>query len=223
MIASCRQEKDIVLGYSPFIKEKGLLNALIRFEGFFTALNYLGFARAGNPYMGVGRNLSYAKSDFFRVSGFKKHNHIKSGDDDLLINEIATPKNTRLCLSANSAVYTPGKNTWKGFWQQRRRHLTTGIHYKAKHKFLLAFQPLSFLVMAVSAAILIVFNTALYIVLGLVAIRILLQFFIFSHSTRVLGQRDLVIVMPALEIISVAMSGLAHLANLFAKQTEWKN
>ena len=58
---------EIVLGYGAYIKEKGLLNILIRFETFHTALQYLSFALAGLPYMGVGRNLSYKKQVFFRL------------------------------------------------------------------------------------------------------------------------------------------------------------
>ncbi|WP_225975069.1 glycosyltransferase [Anseongella ginsenosidimutans] len=55
---------EIVLGASPYEKRKGLLNAFIRYETFYTAINYLSFALAGMPYMGVGRNLSYKKSLF---------------------------------------------------------------------------------------------------------------------------------------------------------------
>lgn len=57
-------EKDIeiVLGYGAYHKRKGLLNKLIRFETFHTALQYLSYAFTGIPYMGVGRNLSYKKT-----------------------------------------------------------------------------------------------------------------------------------------------------------------
>src|SRR5690242_2944117 len=53
--------KQIVLGYGAFHKKPGMLNKLIRFETFHSALQYLSFALAGLPYMGVGRNLSYKK------------------------------------------------------------------------------------------------------------------------------------------------------------------
>ncbi len=78
--------KEIVLGYSPYLKKDGLLNALIRFETFFTAVNYLSFALKGMPYMGVGRNMAYKKSLFFENKGFAAHMHIPSGDDDLFVN-----------------------------------------------------------------------------------------------------------------------------------------
>ncbi|MEJ7691759.1 glycosyltransferase, partial [Daejeonella sp.] len=60
---------DIVLGYSPYESSGGLLNKIIRFETFSTALNYISFALEGMPYMGVGRNLAYKKSLFFKGKG----------------------------------------------------------------------------------------------------------------------------------------------------------
>ncbi len=44
--------------------------------------------------MGVGRNLAYHKSEFYKTNGFIKHIHIRSGDDDLFIQEASSSKNT---------------------------------------------------------------------------------------------------------------------------------
>ena len=55
------EKTELVLGYGAYHRKKGLLNKLIRFETFHTALQYLSYALAGLPYMGVGRNLSYKK------------------------------------------------------------------------------------------------------------------------------------------------------------------
>ncbi|MEO6582823.1 MAG: glycosyltransferase, partial [Ferruginibacter sp.] len=60
-IASMQETYDdkteIVLGYGAYHKRKGLLNKIIRWETFFSALQYFSYALAGLPYMGVGRNL----------------------------------------------------------------------------------------------------------------------------------------------------------------------
>src|SRR5260221_7232159 len=88
----------IVLGYSSYKKKPGLLNKLIRFETFHSALQYLSYALAGQPYMGVGRNLSYKKGLFFHHKGFSSINHIPSGDDDLFINKVATKYNTAIII-----------------------------------------------------------------------------------------------------------------------------
>ncbi len=83
---------EIVLGYGPYQKGPGLLNKLIRFETFHTALQYFSYALAGKTYMGVGRNLAYRKNLFFQNKGFSSINNIPSGDDDLFINKVATKK-----------------------------------------------------------------------------------------------------------------------------------
>ena len=69
---------EVVLGYGAYHKRPGMLNKLIRFETFHTALQYLSFALAGMPYMGVGRNLSYKKKLFLQSKGFSSINHTAS-------------------------------------------------------------------------------------------------------------------------------------------------
>ena len=67
---SCYSDNtEIVLGYSPYLKKPGLLNKVIRWETYHTAMQYLSYALAGIPYMGVGRNLSYKKTLFNQQKG----------------------------------------------------------------------------------------------------------------------------------------------------------
>src|SRR5687768_12198600 len=47
---------EVVIGYGAYHKKQGMLNKLIRWETFQSALQFLSFALAGIPYMGVGRN-----------------------------------------------------------------------------------------------------------------------------------------------------------------------
>lgn len=143
MVLAMDAEKSIVLGFSPYQKKKGWLNKFIRFEAIYTAMQYLGFALVGEAYMGVGRNILYQKKHFRKVGGFLKHEHIASGDDDLLVNEIANKKNTAICLAKASFMESEPKMTWKDYYRQKTRHLTTGVHYKFKHQILLGGLSLS--------------------------------------------------------------------------------
>lgn len=126
--------KEIVLGYSPFVKRAGLVNVYARFENFVTAVFYFAFALAGNAFMGVGRNLAYRKEVFFRHKGFASHQHIMSGDDDLFVNEAATKHNVAIEVDPESFVLTPAKETYEKWARQKSRHMTTGKYYKTKHK-----------------------------------------------------------------------------------------
>ncbi|GAB4128494.1 MAG: glycosyltransferase [Raineya sp.] len=134
------EEKEFVLGFSPYQKQKGLLNWLIRYETFFTAIQYLSYALAGLPYMGVGRNLAYTKDVFLRNKGFNKHLKIVGGDDDLFVNANAHAKNTTICIHPAAHVLSYPKTTWKSWRIQKNRHLSVGKFYKKKHILLLAWQ-----------------------------------------------------------------------------------
>jgi cellulose synthase/poly-beta-1,6-N-acetylglucosamine synthase-like glycosyltransferase len=135
---------EIVLGYGGFHKTKGILNKVIRFDTFHTALQYLSFALAGIPYMGVGRNLAYRRQLFFRHKGFASHNRISSGDDDLFINMAANENNTAVVLDKEAFTLSVPKNTFAGWWKQKNRHFSTGKYYKPLHRFLLGLYSLSY-------------------------------------------------------------------------------
>jgi hypothetical protein len=65
-----------------------------------------------HPYMGVGRNLAYKKTSF-NVNGFINHIQIRSGDDDLFVNEAATAKNTAIAYAPESFTYSKPKTKYK--------------------------------------------------------------------------------------------------------------
>lgn len=134
---------EVALGYGPYYKLPGLLNKLIRFETFHTALQYFSYALAGMPYMGVGRNLSYRKNIFFRNKGFSSINHIASGDDDLFINQVATKDNTAIVIDPEAFTLSHPKTTWTEWVRQKNRHYSTGKYYQPRHQFLLALYTLS--------------------------------------------------------------------------------
>lgn len=181
---------EIVLGYGAFHKKKEFLNKLIRWETFHTALQYLSYASAGLPYMGVGRNLSYKKSVFFRHKGFSSHNHVASGDDDLFINIAATKTNTQIVIDKDAFTLSEPARTWKEWMQQKRRHYTTSRYYKWIHKFLLGLYSLSHGVFYP-----LFFTSMLFyswkISLIIFAIRFLIQFFIFYKTMNKLDEKDL--------------------------------
>lgn len=143
MQASLNGPIEIGLGFSPYRIERGMLNLFIRFEAIYTAVQYFSFALAGLPYMGVGRNLIYAKSLFQRLDGFSSHLDIASGDDDLFINAAATAGNTAVVMHPESFVLSEPKRTWRGYYYQKSRHLTTSVRYHWHHQWLLGGLALS--------------------------------------------------------------------------------
>jgi cellulose synthase/poly-beta-1,6-N-acetylglucosamine synthase-like glycosyltransferase len=184
---------QIVLGYSPHQKKPGLLNKLIRFETFHAALQYLSYALAGQPYMGVGRNLSYKKELFLRNKGFSSINHVPGGDDDLFINKVATSANTRIVIDPESFTISEAKKTFREWVRQKTRHYTTGKYYKFRHKFLLTLYSLSHILFY--PAFILSLLHARFIgwqwILGVFLLRFLIQGLVYFRSMRKLGEADL--------------------------------
>ena len=190
---------EVGLGYSPYKYEKGLLNIFIRFETVYTAIQYLSFSLIGRPYMGVGRNLIYRKSLFSKVNGFNEHMHIASGDDDLFINKVSDKKNTKIILNKNSFVLSEPKKTWKDYYHQKMRHLTTGIHYKMWHKILLGGLSFSHLMHYIFAFLLIILKISTMFVGLIYVARILIVLIIYAATLKKFQDKSLLKWIPLLD------------------------
>jgi glycosyltransferase involved in cell wall biosynthesis len=181
---------EVALGYGAYQKNPGFLNKAIRFETFHTALQYFGYALAGKPYMGVGRNLAYRKNLFFRNKGFSSINHIPSGDDDLFINRVATKENTSVVIDPEAFTISKPRQTWKDWKKQKFRHYTTGKFYKTSHKFLLGTYTFTFILFyPLFIASLVLFDWKWPLIPWLV--RMGIQAFIWKKSMKRLEEQDL--------------------------------
>ncbi len=221
MAASFQPETEIVLGYGPYEKQKGLLNKLIRFDAWFIGMQYLAYSLARKTYMGVGRNLAYRKELFFRHKGFRSHYHIPSGDDDLFVNEAATKKNTAIEIDPRSFTYSVPEQTWRGWWRQKFRHLQTGKRYKTSHKFLLGFYVFAQWLFLGCLITLLVLRFQLYVVLGLIFLKILVQILTFRSGLKKLDETDL---LPYALVLSLTLQffyPIITVARIFRRKSKW--
>ena len=182
---------EIVLGYGAFKKKPGMLNKLIRFEGFHTAMQYFSYTLAGRAYMGVGRNLSYKRDLFIRSKGFSSIYQVPGGDDDLFINMVADEKNTAIIIDKDAFTITEPQTTWKAWRKQKFRHYTTSKYYKPEHKSWLGLYSLShsmmYVMLLVSA---VMFNW--WLTLSVMALKYLIQGIIMNRCMKKLNEGDLV-------------------------------
>ncbi|WP_250433009.1 glycosyltransferase [Hanstruepera flava] len=215
--------KSIVLGYGGYKKvKKSLLNKLIRFETVLTAIQYVSYTHLGIPYMGVGRNLAYTKEKFFEANGFMQHMHIRSGDDDLFVNQVANLKNTAICLNPNSFTESVPKKTLGSWLVQKKRHITTASHYKSKHKILLGLYFISQFLFFTLAVLLLIFQFQWKLILGLIAFRLVIQTITYIKATRKLNEQDIIPFIPFLELFLIAVQLSIFISNLISKPKHWK-
>lgn len=214
--------KQLVLGFSPYSRVEGWLNRVIRFDTLMIGCHYMGFARSGNPYMGVGRNLAYHKDLFFKIGGFKSHYSIASGDDDLFVNQVASGNNTLVVSTPDSQTISAPKETWAAWFTQKRRHFTTSGMYKVSHKLMLTLWPLSFVLMLVSGAAACYFHTYTLFIIGALVFRYAAQIAILHRvSSKLDVSSDIAWLSPVLEIQLHAINLGLYLINLLRKPKKW--
>ena len=217
------KQKHLILGYGGYMKVKNsLLNKLIRFETVLTAMQYVSYANLGIPYMGVGRNLAYTKNTFFEVNGFMNHMHIRSGDDDLFVNQIGNKNNTAISLSPNSFTKSKPKQSFSAWIRQKKRHITTASHYKLKHKILLSLFFSSQFLFYVFSISLLIFQVYWQIVIGLIVLRLLIQIIAYTVVTKKLNEKDIIAFIPFLDIFIIAIQMSIFISNLISKPKHWK-
>lgn len=223
MAGAYTEGKEIVLGYSPYFKKPGFLNKLIRFETTHTAMSYLSYALKRKAYMGVGRNMSYLKSLFFKGKGFNAHMHIKSGDDDLFVNQNATRHNVNIAIHPDAHVYSNPKETWKSYYKQKARHSGASVLYRKSHQRMLGTQLVSaFLFYFMLIICIACYPSLWYVGLGMFLLRYLCQLITFSSIYKKLAVKDLLPWLLILDVFYYFYICLNGLFNRKKKQQSWK-
>ncbi len=221
MAGAVQSETQIVLGYSPCSKNSGFLNLFIRFENFLTGLYYLSFARAGLPYMGVGRNLLYRKSVRGQIGALDTHKRLMSGDDDLIVNRVANNRNIALMTHHDSQVYTLAPATLSEFIHQKRRHYSTGFYYKTHHKLALGSLYASQAVFNFVFLFLLLKQEFIIPAIFIFLVKNILQLLIYGKAMRKLNVQNLWIFTPVLDICASFFFVTLGSLSLFKVKT-WK-
>lgn len=221
MSAPLEESKTFVLGYSPYQRQKGLLNAFICYETLHTAALYFSAALAGRPYMGVGRNLVYRKSFFLMKKGFYKHISVMGGDDDLFVNQHATHENVAISMDKRTKVHSQPKTSLKEYYHQKTRHLSVGKHYKNFDKKWLGVLSLSQVVFWWGFIGLILVGTEPYFVISGLLIKGLLQFLFLKTATRKLSEPINLALLPILDFLYVIYYVVLGISALSSNNTRW--
>ncbi len=214
---------SIVLGYGAYQKvKKSFLNQLIRYETATAAMQYMSYALRGNAYMGVGRNLSYTARQFYDVSGYISHMKVMGGDDDLFVNEAATPNNTTVVLSPESFTLSQAKSSWHSWWTQKKRHVNTAKHYKRKHQLSLGLYFISQLLFFIAATLGFILGAQWQAILALVVIRYIVVFVVVGKSLIRFRESELAPFIPILEIVLLGSQLGLFFSNIVHPPKRWK-
>ena len=194
---------DFVLGYGAYMNKKGFVNRLITYDTLFIALQYLGFAYAGKPYMGVGRNMAYRKELFFKMKGYASTLHLRSGDDDLIVNQAAKRRNTKIEIAPDSITWSEPKKNLRSWFYQKERHLSVSSHYSELSKFRLAIEPVTRGLFYLSFILSLVFGNMITMILSVVIflVRYTLQVIVINKSSKHFGERKYSLTLSLFDIL----------------------
>jgi poly-beta-1,6-N-acetyl-D-glucosamine synthase len=210
MASNFDNNTDFVLGYGGYLYKKGMLNMYIRFDSMFIAIQYLGMAIRGIPYMGVGRNLAYRRTMFFRNKGYGAHNHIISGDDDLFINSNASKANTKVEFRPGSHTRSVPSLTTAEFIKQKQRHFITAKFYRTGHKLLLLVEPFTRMLFYVMFTVIV---SILYLwpyALAVFGLKLAIQIVVLGLVQKKLNERGLLLFSLFFDIFSPVINGVLY-------------
>lgn len=105
---------EVVLGYCGIEPGKGLGRYLMRMSRMLGSALWISSAIARQPYRGVRHAIGLVKSKYFEVNGFG-HLDKTIGEDDLFVQQIATPDNTVVVLAPGALLY---ERCWGGGWSR---------------------------------------------------------------------------------------------------------
>lgn len=222
MSAGFSDQKQIVLGYGAYEKQKGLLNKLVRFDTFQIALQYFSFSLISKTYMGVGRNLAYKKSIFFNNKGFASHLHVPSGDDDLFIREVANEHNTTIAIQKESHTLSKPKESLLSWIKQKTRHFSTSSLYSADLKVLLGTYSLSHFLYWFSFILLMTLSGP-FLMYGLVVffLKTVIQYIIYIPFLKKTEERDLMYLFVILDLLLIISNVTFAFLNVIRKNKSW--
>lgn len=184
---------DIVISYCGVKAEGGFANFIFRAYRYADSAAWLSAAIRRKPYSAHRGVLGFTKELYFGVRGFN-HLNMNIGEDDLFLQQIATPQNVSVVLSSRAYC---SERTWGGWswWWHRTCELRKTHRFYPKSAMAPTFVELLSRILLFATVIMSPFllSPHFYIAaLVLLAVRALIVLFTTIRNSRRLGERSLV-------------------------------
>lgn len=212
---------DLVLGSGLFFKRSSWTNALCRMDSMRILALYLTAAAFSKPYMGVARSMGYTKSLFNAVHGFSAHSHIQSGDDDLFIQSL--PASVKSIVIPSALTLSEAPKDMVSWFQQKKRHLSTGANYPSATLMYLGTIDISSSVVVIGLFLSPWYftETLTLVFLGIVLMRLVLLYFLQFRLQRLIGYKSTLSLLFFWDAILSLLNPLFSVASQFSKPPEW--
>lgn len=210
-------EPSVLIGYSPFRRESGILGRWSRYETMLAGTYAAAAAGLERPYLAVGRNLSYPASVFEQIGGFSEEQNLLSGDDDLFVQSVVRQGAARpvALLHPETFVETRGPSSWTGWIRGKRRHVSAGRAYDRRVGLHMTLYHASHV--ALWAAPLLIGSLGV----GLLALRLLAHGTLVASASETFDDPSLAPLFPAGEALYALYHLLLVPIGLSSPPSEW--
>jgi glycosyltransferase involved in cell wall biosynthesis len=219
-------ETEIVQGLCGYCYTDGFMHRFIAYDNLMDGMQYLSATLAKHPFTANGRNLSYRKSLFFNKKGYYHSLALRDGDDDLFVNESATPKNTRIVFSPDSITETPPVSAFPQWMATKFARAVTRARFRGAMPLFFRMETLSYFLFLGAGFATIVMAlphrwTLSAIAGGLILTRHLIKVVILHKASALFRQKPVTPWLFLLEFIHPFFGGYIHFRRLFHRKQEY--
>ncbi|WP_185968897.1 glycosyltransferase [Carboxylicivirga sp. M1479] len=223
MASQFSDTKEIVVGHGRYEKRKGLFNLFLRYETFFNAVQYMGFALRKKPFMAVGRNMAFTKSLFEKSNVYAQYLNVASGDDDLFMRQCANKQNTSIQLNYESQTSSIAPKNMGEWLDRKSRHLSTAPFYKLGIKAWLFMEALTRQIFWVLTLCSLFFPTFAPLAFGFFVSRLVVLHIVLGKAANKMGENKLYWATILFDFMNPLLIGSVWVINVFsAKKKKWK-
>lgn len=209
-------QKKIVLGYSTFERKNNPFNRMLHFDTLLNAMQFFAHAKIHSTYRGDARNMAFSKSLFTAQTGFASHNHIRYGEEDIFISRAATKNNTEIEYSQDSFTVLQ-RAAHHQYWLDHKEGLYYTRRYNTfKNRLLLngygIINLLFYITLALAVVFCVPYLTFLFVVLGIAAVRIISQYFVFGFAAKKLNEKQVIPALLVYDLIFAVLNPIYYLS-----------
>ena len=190
----------MVLGFSPLISQKGVIQRFLQFDNLFSAISAAAPTKLGYPFTSVGRNLAYRKDAYENAGGFLALKKFRSGDDVHLTERFRYLNQGFIDYCANSKAFvtTHVPDSIKEIFHQQIRK-NSKILKKAGTS--IGFSLILFLYYMLLIIIPIILPHWRLIWLIFLIIKLVVEYIDLLKAAKIFNQKQLIKIIPLMQII----------------------
>ena len=174
--------------------------------------------------MGVGRNLAYTKTGFYKANGFSSHQQAVGGDDDLFVQDAREMSNVNIVITKESQTASIPKQTYPDWFRQKRRHLAIGRQYQWPDKLRIGIFMMANILVYLTTFVLVFTAPDRFLIPAgiLFGLRCVVVYTVYALIARKLNERQLVMLMPVLDLVYILNYVALGFSVLMFKKVRWK-